>query len=99
MAKTLILDSGAHSIKVGLNTDSKPAIYPNCIFRPKGTTRLLVSTRFKIEERQINVRTDFPNFLIILDSQILNLDFRTKSKVTEINLLYFIYILIKTAIC
>ena len=43
MPKTLILDSGAHSIKVGLNTDGKPAIYPNCIFRPKGTTRLLVS--------------------------------------------------------
>jgi len=43
MSDILIMDTGAHSVKVGRGSDPKPHRFPNYIFRPKHSNRLLVS--------------------------------------------------------
>lgn len=47
MSDIVILDSGAHSIKIGFGTDTGPKLFPNAIYRAKNSSRLLISDEIK----------------------------------------------------
>ncbi|XP_071791949.1 actin-related protein 6-like [Asterias amurensis] len=39
MATTIVIDNGAYQVKIGLNSDEKPRLVPNCIMKAKNERR------------------------------------------------------------